>query len=89
MRWTIAGEYNDGTIDYISAPIYQDGWNHITFAGDSAKVLRYVYGTVTSTPAVGEVAYLDSISLVRTRYNPDKNNRQAIKRFTNGKKTEL
>lgn len=86
IRWTIAGEYNDGTTDYIAHTVSQDGWNTITFPVDTAKNLRYVYGVLSVSPGKGEVTYVDSISLIRTRYNPDKYNRAGVKRYLNGKK---
>ncbi len=86
LRLTVGAEYSDGTTDYVTALIGQDGWNEIVFPADTARTLRFVYGIAGMTPKKGEIVYLDSITLVRTRFNPDKYNRSRVIHYSNGKK---
>jgi hypothetical protein len=84
-KWTLSADYQDGTTDYVTSSITHDGWNTIKFYGDTAKTMRTFYGVLDHPSAKGSVMYVDSISLVRTRFSPDTYNRGMIKTYTNGK----
>lgn len=86
LRVTIGGDYNDGTSDYVTSTISADGWNEVSFPADTARTMKYVYGVVEIEPRKGEIAYIDSITLVRTRFSPDTYRRGQVKHYTNGKK---
>lgn len=86
LRVTIGADYNDGTTDYITTTITSDGWNEVEFPADTARTLRYVYGMIELNPKRGEIAYVDSITLVRTRFSPDSYKRGLVKHYSNGKK---
>ncbi|MCM1028031.1 MAG: DUF4296 domain-containing protein [Pseudoflavonifractor sp.] len=69
----LAVEYMDGSIDHIGVRAVGDGWKSVQLISDSARVARYVYGTIAydtdrSRPRIP--AALDSISLFRTRFSP-------------------
>lgn len=81
MQWTICADYNDGTVDYTSGRIHGGGWQELTLPTDTARTLRYVYGMLLYPPAHGEVTYADSISLTRTRFNPDEYKRGSIRQY--------
>lgn len=69
----LAVEYMDGGVDYINVKAMGDGWKRVRLMTDSARVARYVYGTVTYQPDFRRrrtPASLDSISLIRSRYAP-------------------
>lgn len=72
MTMDIAVEYNDGTTEYSSASFSGDGMHSLEIVLDSVKSGINIYGSLRYSPAPGEVAFLDSISLVRTR-NRDNN----------------
>lgn len=78
MQWTLCADYNDGTTDYISSKFYGGGWQELKLYTDTAKVLRNVYGVLQYMSSKGEVAYLDSITLLRTRFSPDEYYRGAV-----------
>lgn len=82
----MVADYTDGTSDYAYRIFSQDGWVNMSFAVDTAKTARTVYGVASAVPQAGEVMYLDSISLVRTRFLDASYPRNGIKTFTNGKK---
>lgn len=63
----IAADYTDGTTEYISRSLSGEGWKDLRLSLDSTKVAVNIYGAIHYAPAPGEVAYIDSISLVRTR----------------------
>lgn len=65
---TIASEYADGRQDYRSATLPGEGWQELTFVLDSARNAVRVWGTISYETSPGETAYLDSISLYRTRW---------------------
>lgn len=75
MTMNMAVEYNDGTTEYTSATFSGDGMRHLDLVLDSAKSALSVYGSLRYHPVDDEVAYLDSISLVRT-HNKDNNKQQ-------------
>lgn len=68
LNYNITAEYSDGTMEYISRSMPGDGWHELTFALDSARHAQKVYGTISYTPSTGETVFIDSISLMRTRW---------------------
>ncbi len=86
IRLTIGADYNDGTTDYVTTTVSSDGWSEVVFPSDTARSLRYVYGMMALDPKRGEIAYVDSITLVRTRFNPDSYSRGQVRHYSNGKK---
>ena len=71
VRMFIAADYNDGTTEYISSTNDAEERQRLVLVLDSAKVATRVYGSLFYKASDGEVAYLDSISLVRTRGRND------------------
>lgn len=67
----IAADYNDGTTEYATLRRPAEDMQRLTFVMDSAKVASRIYGSLHYSGSEGEVAYLDSISLVRTRGRND------------------
>ena len=68
---TIAVSYNDGTAEYVTLNQGSEGKKSLTLVLDSAKVATSVYGSIHFSPSKGNVSYLDSISVVRTRGRND------------------
>lgn len=68
----LAVEYMNGSVDHITVRSLGNGWRSATLSLDTALVARYVYGTIEYTPNADNAdtykAVLDSISLVRTRF---------------------
>lgn len=62
-------DYKDGSTSYIYKTTNTEGWNNFVLQADSTRVPRRVYGYMSYTPRKGEIVYLDSINLVRTRLN--------------------
>lgn len=62
-------DYQDGTKDYVTLVSPGSGWQSIKLVLDSVKKAYNVYGAISHTPDPDEVAYIDSISLVRVRRN--------------------
>lgn len=69
-RLIVGINYADGTFDAYSRNVIGDGWHELRFALDSVKNAREVYGAFHYEAPEGEVAYIDSISLTRTRWRP-------------------
>ncbi len=82
---SMAVEYNDGSIDYVTNRTMGNGWKTIRLFTDSARVARSIYGHITYLPMSNEVAYLDSITLVRKRHEvgdrPDMAQKSLSSRF--------
>lgn len=64
---TLAVTYNDGTAEYATLEQGSEGRKSLTLVLDSAKAATTVYGAIHYAPRPGEISYLDSISVVRTR----------------------
>lgn len=64
---TIVAEYQDGTRDYATAASTGDGWKRVRLVLDPTRAAHAVYGTLTYRPKGFEVAFADSISLLRER----------------------
>lgn len=87
LMWRLAADYNDGTTDYTYGTTGSDGWTEVAFAVDTAKTANHIRGTLMMTPVTGEAAYVDSISLVRTRFKEGGiYPRNFIHTYLNGKK---
>ena len=86
MIWTLAADYSDGSTDYVYGSVTSEGWNEMSFVTDSAKMASSVYGTLMLQPAPFESAYVDSITLVRTRFKPGEYFRSNVRTSYNGKK---
>lgn len=69
---SLAMEYSDGYLEYLTKPLIGDGWHEVRIAADSSRVLRDIYGSLVYTPTPGHVTYIDSVSFTRTRWKPDK-----------------
>lgn len=65
----VAIDYSDGTIETFSSRMIGDGWHEARFAVDSLRNAREIMGTFRYDAAPDEVAFIDSISLTRTRIN--------------------
>ncbi len=68
--FSIAVDYQDGTHEYMSSNMMGDGWHEVRFVLDSARTARDIYGAFHYAAVDGEVAYVDSVSLIRTRWQP-------------------
>lgn len=66
----LAIRYQNGSTDYLSQKMMGDGWHEIRFAVDSARTASEIYGTISYRAKDGQTAFIDSITLVRTRWNP-------------------
>lgn len=67
---TVAIDYDDGSKEIFSGRMNGDGWHEFSFGLDSLKSARQIYGALSYTAPQGETAYIDSISLIRTRWVP-------------------
>lgn len=84
LRWVMAADYTDGSVDYIYSTAGSEGWQQLALQTDSAKSLRNLRGYVMCVPGPEEVVWLDSISVIRTRFNSPVYRRDGVHEFTNG-----
>ena len=68
-RWSIVVDYADGSTEIMPLRLSGDGWKEIIFYSDSTKVPRRVYGALSLTPVKTAVSYVDSIQLIRHRFD--------------------
>lgn len=68
VRFSAAVEYSDGTKETFSGTMPLDGWHELRFAIDTLKNAREIYGALQYTAPPGEIIFVDSISLTRTRH---------------------
>lgn len=64
----ITAEYHDGTREYVSTRMGGEGWNSLKLVLDSTRTPFNIAGHIYYEPRPGEAAFIDSISLTRTRW---------------------
>lgn len=69
MQFGLNVDYDDGSTDYLTADVEQDGWNRLTVVLDSLRKPVSVYGFLVTDVRPDEEIYVDSLSLVRKRYD--------------------
>lgn len=68
ISYTLVVDYNDGTSEYVTQTPRSDGWQTLKLYLNPDKSASTVYGSIHYTPVSdNDVAYLDSIQLLRTR----------------------
>lgn len=73
VELTLVSEYHDGIKDYNTTRKTGDGWHKVTLALDPERTASSIYGTLRYIAPTGEVALMDSISLVRSRKSQKSN----------------
>ncbi len=66
IRVFFAIDYNDGATAYIHRFSCSDGWNSMLLQSDSTREVKRIYGYVYYNIAQGDIAYVDSLALLRT-----------------------
>ena len=87
VSWTMAADYNDGSTDFTTGIASNNNWNQQRLTTDSAKTMTRVYGMARIVPVEGEVVYVDSISLMRTRFDETTYNRHSRQQTIGEKET--
>ena len=73
--WALVAEYADGTVDFTSAQVSEDGWKEISIFTDSLATPARVYGYLNvAVPQNGSDMRMDSIAIVRNRLDESKYN---------------
>lgn len=67
---TIAVDYADGTTERMVDRSAGQGWISSRIYLDPNKKATRIYGTIYHPTYPGQITYIDSISLIRTRHNP-------------------
>jgi len=62
-------DYTDGTTTQIARGTNSDGWVSVDVQSDTTRHVRRVYGYVSYDIKRGQVAYVDSLMLMRTHLN--------------------
>lgn len=62
-------DYTDGSTSQMSRGTYSDGWVAIDLQSDTSRQVRRIYGYISYDVKRGHIAYVDSLSLMRTRKN--------------------
>lgn len=65
----LAVDYNDGTTSYMHRGAAVEGWGDYLLQSDSKRIVRRVYGYIGYNIQGSSIAFIDSIQLVRTRYD--------------------
>lgn len=68
-KLTVAVDYSDGTMETYSSKMIGDGWHEARFGLDTLRQAREIIGSFQYDAAGDEIAFIDSISLTRTRSN--------------------
>jgi hypothetical protein len=67
FKVSLSVDYSDGGTTQITRGTNSDGWVYIDIQSDSTRRVRRVYGYVSYDMKRGQVAYVDSLLLMRTR----------------------
>ena len=70
----LGADYYDGTLSYVYRESGTEGINRYTLQGDSTKKVRRVFGYIKAVPMGSEVCFIDSLQLLRTRFNSSQYN---------------
>jgi len=62
-------DYDDGSTDILNSVADKDGWNRVTINMDTTRTPVAVYGFVKFDVVDGEMVFVDSLSLVRKRFD--------------------
>ena len=65
----VGADYYDGTLSYIYRESGTEGVNRYVLQGDSTKKVRRVFGYIKADPDDGDVCFIDSLQMLRTRFN--------------------
>lgn len=84
--------YDDGLVEYRTNETGAEGWSKLKLVSDSTKNIDRIYGYLSFNPSQGEVVFLDSVGLVRTRaaarnYH-ERGNLRRIKPLVENEKTD-
>lgn len=70
----LGADYYDGTLSYVYRKSGMEGINRYALQGDSTKKIRRVFGYIKAAPEDGNVCFIDSLQLLRTRFNSSQYN---------------
>ena len=62
----LAVEYQDGASTTALLYACNDGWNELVLQSDSTRMVRRIYGFIGYDMVKGDVAYVDSLAMLRT-----------------------
>lgn len=71
FKVSLSVDYTDGGTAQMARGTNSDGWVTIDVQSDTARQVRRIYGYVSYDIKRGHIAYVDSLTLLRTRMNPN------------------
>lgn len=84
FTYILTVEYADGREEYVTSQQSADGWHQVQLVLDSARNAQRVYGIVSYPSRRNETVFIDSITLMRTRWGGHyREQRNAVKNFNN------
>lgn len=66
----VAVDYSDGSTSVINQYSCNDGWNAVALQSDSTRTVKRVYGYIKYRITRGDIAYVDSLLMLRTHRGP-------------------
>lgn len=88
IKAVIYADYDDGRVEFRPTSSVSHDWLKVRLVTDSLVKPSVVYGSISYQFEPGEVVYLDSISLVRTRNRKETYNERHAQRTYRFKQTE-
>ena len=70
FKVSLSVDYTDGSTAQMARGSNSNGWITIDLQTDTARKVRRIYGYVSYDIKRGQLAYVDSLTLMRTRMNP-------------------
>lgn len=69
FRTFMAVDYQDGGTTLVNHFSCNDGWNSLSLQSDSTRTVRRIYGYLYYNITRGDIAYVDSLTLLRTHFD--------------------
>lgn len=82
----LAADYADGTTTYASKTAFANSWCNFVLQTDNKRHLSRLYGYIYYDIKPHTLAFIDSVSLLRTRYNANQRALLAAQRIVGPKK---
>ena len=70
FRTFLAVDYRDGSTSLITNQLNHEGWNHVALQSDSTRLVSRIYGYIYYNMMRNDIAYADSLLLLRTHTTP-------------------
>lgn len=77
----VAVDYSDGATSFTTATVLNEGWTNYSVQSDTTRTVKRVYGYIHYDMKPTQVAFIDSVQLLRTRLDRVRYNNFKLQRI--------